>query len=219
MRARRDRHGPLYAAVLVLSIAATVALTRATTPGSAASHGQQAVEMVDGVPVGTERTPAGALAAADNFLAVASQSVEQSPRGFSAVVAQAYEPASRDGALAEARRLRAHDTSNMSNYAAGGAGIAVIAARRLDSYTSGSATVTSWLGGMVWGPHLTPRQTWSLVDTTLRWSKDRWLIVSCEADSTPAPVPALVYVDGANDRAPAFGRLAGMSAPFYGTGG
>jgi hypothetical protein len=32
-------------------------------------------------------------------------------------------------------------------------------------------------------------------------------------------VPAIVYVDAANDRSRAFGRLAGMTAPFYGTGG
>jgi hypothetical protein len=93
-----------------------------------------------------------------------------------------------------------------------------VAARRLDSYTRNSATVTSWLAGFVWGPHLPPRQSWNLVDTTLTWSSGRWLVVSSQTDPTPAPVPAIVYVEGRNDGAAAFSRLAGMSAPFYGSG-
>jgi hypothetical protein len=95
----------------------------------------------------------------------------------------------------------------------------VIAARRLDSYTPQQATVTTWLGGFVWGPHLSPRQSWNLVDTTLRWQTGRWLVVSSSTDPTPAPVPSVVYIDGSNDQSSAFGRLAGMTAPFYGTGG
>jgi hypothetical protein len=96
---------------------------------------------------------------------------------------------------------------------------AVIAARRLDSYTPQQAKVTSWLGGFVWGPHLTPRQTWNLIDTTLRWQQGRWLVLRSDTETTPAPVPSIVYVDGENNHAAAFARLAGMTAPFYGTGG
>jgi len=176
-----------------------------------------ALRLVDGVPVGVQDTPAGALAAADNYLAVASQSVEQDPQVFSALVAQDYAPQARPGTLAQAQQIRGSDTQNMANYRHGGRGIAVIAARRLDSYTPASATVTSWLGGFVWGPQLAPRQTWNLADTTMRWQAGRWLVVSSDTDTTPAPVPSIVYLDGPNDRAPAFGRLAGMTAPFYGT--
>ena len=178
-----------------------------------------AIELSHGVPVGVQDTRAGALAAADNYLALASQSVEQDPAAFAALVAQAYAPAVRDRTLAQAQQLRGADTQNMTNYQQGGHGIAVIAARRLDSYTPQAATVTSWLGGFVWGPDLSPRQSWNLVDTTLRWQAGRWLVVSSNTDPTPAPVPSVVYVNGANDRSPAFGRLAGMTAPFYGTGG
>ena len=184
-------------------------------PGSAPG----AIELSHGVPVGVEHTRAGALAAADNYLALASQSIEQDPAMFAALVAQAYAPEARSRTLAQAQQLRTGDTQNMTNYQQGGRGIAVIAARRLDSYTPASATVTTWLGGFVWGPSLSPRQSWNLVDTTLRWQAGRWLVVSSNTDPTPAPVPSIVYVDGSNDRAPAFGRLAGMTAPFYGTGG
>ncbi len=219
MRRLRDQRAPAYAAVVALSVAGTLLFTDEIATHGGSVGPQEAVAISGGIPVGTRRTPDGALAAADNYLAVASQSIEQTPRVFAALVAQTYEPAGRAGVLAEARRLRAGDTANMTNYAAGGEGVAVIAARRLDRYTPASATVTTWLGGFVWGPRYTPRQTWNLVDTTLAWKAGRWLIVSSKRDSTPAPVPALVYVDGTNDRSSAFGRLAGMSAPFYGAGG
>ena len=47
--------------------------------------------------------------------------------------------------------------------------VAVIGARRLDRYTPDRATVTTWLGGFVWGPGVAPRQSWNLVETTLAW--------------------------------------------------
>ena len=68
----------------------------------------------------------------------------------------------------------------------------------------------------MWGPHLQPRQTWNLVDTTLRWRGGRWLVAGSNVDSTPAPVPSVVYVNGTNDRSAAFSRLDGMTGPSYG---
>ncbi len=206
-----------------IAAASVVALLAAVHLGVARGGGSGAagvpVRLVGGVPVGVRDTPAGALAAGDNYVALASQSIEQDPAVFAALVAQAYAPQARGGALAEAQRVRAGDTQNMTNYREGGRGIAVIAARRLDSYTPQQATITSWLGGFVWGPHLAPRQTWNLIDTTLHWQTDRWLVVSSDTDATPAPVPSIVYVNGDNDQAAAFARLSGMTAPFYGTGG
>lgn len=178
-----------------------------------------AIELTDGIPVGIADTPAGALAASDNYLALSSQSIEQDPTAFAALVAQAYAPDVRARTLAQAQELRASDIQNMTNYRQGGRGIAVVAARRLDSYTPQLATVTTWLAGVVWGPNFPPRQSWNLVDTTLRWQASRWLVVSSDTDPTAAPVPSVVYLDGSNDEAPAFERLAGMSTPFYGTGG
>ncbi len=201
----------LVFALLVMGVLGSDEAGRGAMPG--------AIELSHGVPVGVQDTRDGALAAADNYLALASQSVEQDPAAFSALVAQAYAPSVRVRTLAQAQQLRGADAQNMTNYQQGGRGIAVIAARRLDTYTPQTATVTSWLGGFVWGPDLSPRQSWNLVDTTLRWQAGRWLVVSSDADPIPAPVPSVVYVSGANDRSPAFGRLTGMTAPFYGTGG
>ena len=204
----------LLALVLALLVAGVLGPGRA---GRRAVAG--AIELSHGVPVGVQDTRAGVLAAADNYLALASQSVEQDPAVFAALVAQAYVPAVRKSTLAQAQQLRGADTQNMTNYQQGGHGIAVIAARRLDTYTPQAATVTCWLGGFVWGPDLSPRQSWNLVDTTLRWQAGRWLVVSSDTEPTPAPVPSVVYISGADDQSPAFGRLAGMTAPFYGTGG
>jgi hypothetical protein len=177
-----------------------------------------AIALEGGVPVGVKRTPAGALAAADNYLADSAQTLEQDPTGFGELVAEVYAPNVRAQTLAAAQQLRLSDPAGMSNYNVGGRGLALVAARRLDHYTPSSATVTSWLGGFVWGPQLSPRQSWNLVDTTLVWRSGRWLVVSSQTDRTPAPVPAIVYVAGHSDSLAAFSALAGMTAPFYGSG-
>jgi hypothetical protein len=177
-----------------------------------------AIELRDRIPVGVQRSRAGALAAADNYLAESSQTLEQEPAAFARLVAQIYEPSARAQTLAQAQALRSADLSDMATYGEGGRGIAVVAARRLDSYSPNSATVTSWLAGFLWGPRVAARQSWNLVDTTLAWRFGRWLVVSCQVDAAPAPVPAIVYARGADDSAGAFARLAGMTAPFYGAG-
>jgi hypothetical protein len=177
-----------------------------------------AIELESGVPVGVKHTPDGALAAADNYLADSAQTLEQDPSAFGELVAKVYAPAQRAQALAAAQQLRLSDPTGMGNYGEGGRGLAVVAARRLDHYTPRSARVTSWLAGFVWGPHVSPRQSWNLVDTTLVWGSGHWLVVSSQTDATPAPVPAIVYVDGHNDGLAAFSELAGMTSPFYGSG-
>jgi hypothetical protein len=176
------------------------------------------IELDRGVPVGIEHSPGGALAAADNYLADSAQTLEQDPSAFAELVSKVYAPNARAQTLAAGEQLRLGDRAGMSNYSEGGRGLAVVAARRLDRYTASSATVTSWLVGFVWGPLISPRQSWNLVDTTLIWRSGRWLVVSSQTDPTPAPVPAIVYVDGHDDSLAAFSELAGMTAPFYGGG-
>jgi hypothetical protein len=207
-----------FAGLLALcALAAGVLIGRAT---SRARHGSSAaVVMVRGMPVGVQDTRAGALAAADNYVAIASQTVEQNPVEFAELVATVYAPAARTSTLAQAARARAADVADMRNYAQGGRAVAVIAARRLERYTPARASVTSWLGGFVWGPGLSPRQSWNLVDTSLTWQQGRWLVASMNTERTPAPVPSVVFVDGNNNQSGAFDAgLVGMSAPFYGAG-
>jgi len=211
------------ARIAVAGLLAVCALGAGVVIGRASSRGgggaPAAVVIVHGVAVGVQDTPAGALAAADNYLAIASQTVEQDPAVFTGFVDTVYAPASRPSTLAAATRVRDADIVDMRNYSQGGRAVAVIAARRLDRFTSARATVTSWLGGFVWGPGLSPRQSWNLVDTTLVWRRGRWLVLSTNTERTPAPVPSVVFVDRHNNQSAAFdARLAGMSAPFYGAG-
>jgi hypothetical protein len=210
---------PAIAAKALLVLFLLLLVVLAGGCGGSSSQPPRAVRLIGGVPVGVQDSPAGALAAADDYVALASQSVEQDPAAFAALIAQVYAPEIQARTLAEGRELRASDTQNMANYAAGGHGLALVGARRLDSYTPQAASVTTWLGGIVWGPRLAPRQTWNLIATRLRWQAGRWLVVSCRTERTPAPVPAIVYVTQGNDRSSAFARLGGMSAPLYGTDG
>ncbi len=219
MRTREVPRGSLLAGALALCALLVALLAAGAVDHGASSGASVAVKLVHGVPVGVQDTPAGALAASDNYVALAARSIEQNPGVFAALVAQAYLPAARERALAQARALRTADKQNIGNYAEGGRGLAVVAARRLDRFSPGTATVTSWLGGFVWGPRLAPRQTWDLVDTTLDWRDGRWLVASSQVQATPAPVPSIVYVQGSNNTSAAFARLAGMSAPVYGTAG
>ena len=207
-----------FAGLLALcALAAGVLIGRATSHADHASAA--AVVMVHGIAVGVQDTPAGALAAADNYVAIASQTVEQNPGEFAELVDAVYAPAARADTRSQAARVRVADVADLRNYAQGGRAVAVIAARRLDRYTPGRATVTSWLGGFVWGPRLSPRQSWNLVDTTLSWQQGRWLVAAMNTQRTPAPVPSVVFVDGQNNGSPAFdARLVGMTAPFYGAG-
>ena len=207
-----------FAGLLALcALAAGVLIGRATSHADHASSA--AVVIVHGIAVGMQDTPAGALAAADNYVAIASQTVEQDPGEFAELVDTVYAPAARTSTLAQAARVRAADLAGMRNYAQGGRAVAVIAARRLDRYTPARASVTSWLGGFVWGPGLSPRQSWNLVNTTLNWQHGRWLVSSMNTERTPAPVPSVVFVEGQNNSSAAFdARLVGMTAPFYGAG-
>jgi hypothetical protein len=207
-----------FAGLLALcALAAGVLIGRATSHADHASAA--AVAMIHGIAVGVQDTPAGALAAADNYVAIASQTVEQDPGEFAELVDTVYTSAARTSKLAQAARARVADVADLRNYAQGGRAVAVIAARRLERYTPVRASVTSWLGGFVWGPGLSPRQSWNLVNTTLSWHRGRWLVVSMNTERTPAPVPSVVFVDGQNNSSAAFdARLVGMTAPFYGAG-
>jgi hypothetical protein len=207
-----------FAGLLALcALAAGVLIGRAS--GHANHASPAAIVIVGGMAVGVQDTRAGALAAADNYVAIASQTVEQNPGEFAQLIDTVFTSAARSGTLAAAARVRAADVEDMRNYAQGGRAVAVIAARRLDRYTSARASVTSWLGGFVWGPRVSPRQSWNLVETTLTWQRGRWLVASMNTERTPAPVPSVVFVDGNNNQSSAFDAgLVGMSAPFYGAG-
>jgi hypothetical protein len=217
---RTPATGRLLALTAVLAAAALVcgfAAGRATS-GMGAVGSWGAVRTIAGVQVGVLHTRAGALAAADNYAAQAAETVVQDPERFARLVAQAYAPAARAGALAQAHQEQLSDAADVANYGQGGRTLALVAARRLDGYTGALAQVTTWLCGVSWGPQLAPRQAWTVLRTRLVWHVDRWQVSALDTLPVPAPSPAVVIVDGADDQTPVFtAGLVGMSEPIYGT--
>jgi hypothetical protein len=192
---------------------------------SAAGDGEvavvrSAVQTIDGVPVGVQRSPAGALAAADNYVARVTETIVQDPSAYARLVRAVWVPEGQAGALRDGGSTRQRSTAAVENYAAGGRGLSIIAARRLDTYDGARADVTIWTAGFNWGPRQRPGQRWFLTETTLRWDGQRWRIEKMEEAQRPAPAPARVgYDTAASLRAETFDReLRGMTAPTYGDG-
>lgn len=220
-----DRNWAIIAAVLVgIVIAAAIGWVagRSTAPDASAktqSGGtrQGAILMVEGVPVGVDRSRAGALAAADNYLAVTTETVVQDPSRFEALVRRVFIPAYRATALREGEDARASAQDAVANYDAGGRAVAIIAARRLESYGRDRAAVTTWRSGVIWGPSERPAARWFLTETALRWNGKQWWVEKIDDSRRPAPSPMLKYRDRESTRTSAFEReLRGMTAPSYG---
>ena len=96
--------------------------------------------------------------------------------------------------------------------------MALVAARRLDSYERDQAHVTTWTAGISWGPGRAAGQRWFLTEMTLRWSGDRWRVQRVDESERVAPTPGVVrYSDKAALRRAVFEReLDRMTAPTYG---
>jgi len=222
-----ERRWPLVVAAVVAAVViagAAWAAGRASAPDTPAARdeaptgGSAAVRTIDGVPVGVEQSRAGALAAADNYVATVSENVVKDPRLYETLVRRVFAPSEQDYALREGERARTLAPAAVSDYAEGGGAVALIGARRLDTYDGSRAQVTTWLGGVVWGPSRRPTQRWQLVETDLRWDGQRWLVERMRPAERSAPAPAVTKADdtSAYDRATFERELRGMTAPTYG---
>jgi hypothetical protein len=212
-------------AVLLISGAAWAA-GRASAPDTPVATDDQiaivppVVRTIDGVPVGIQRSRAGALAAADNYVARVTETIVQDPTVYARLVRAVWAPEGQARALREGESTRQRSTAAVENYAAGGRGLSIVAARRLDTYDGARAEVTIWTAGFNWGPLQRPGQRWFLTETTLRWDGQRWRVETMNEAERPAPAPARVgYDDAASLKAETFDReLRGMTAPTYGGG-
>ncbi|MGH2948427.1 MAG: hypothetical protein ACRDPC_19580 [Solirubrobacteraceae bacterium] len=222
-----ERRWPLVVAAVVAAVViagAAWAAGRASAPDTPAAGdeaptgGSAAVRTIDGVPVGVQQSRAGALAAADNYVAAVSENVVKDPRLYETLVRRVFAPNEQDYALREGERARTLAPAAVSDYAEGGGAVALIGARRLDTYDGSRAQVTTWLGGVVWGPSRRPTQRWQLVETDLRWDGQRWLVERMRPAERSAPAPAVTKADdtSAYDRATFERELRGMTAPTYG---
>jgi len=159
------RWGTIAAAIVGVIAAATIgwAAGRSSAPKGSAQiqdgkTGSGAIRLVAGVPVGVKHSRTGALAAADNYVARAAETIVQDPAAFTRLVRHAWQPAGQEKALADGRNSRKQASDAVANYAAGGRGLSVIAARKLETYDDTRATVLAWGAGFIWGPEKRPTE-------------------------------------------------------------
>jgi hypothetical protein len=200
---------------LALLFVAGFLLGRAVAPAPAPPD---VVNSIGGIPIGVDHSPAGALAAADNYVAVSYDSVERDPTRNARLIDTVYAAGIRASALSGAAAVRAQNPDAMSLWRHGGQNLSLVGARRLDYYGADAAQVTSWNADIFWGPGRAPKQAWVLTQTSLRWSGGRWLVTATSTLPTAGPVPALTpQASSANDSVAAFGSgLGGFTAPGYG---
>ena len=222
-----ERGGVMIAAVIAAAIivgAIGWALGRASAPESttdsrgAAATNPAAITTIGEIPVGVQHSRAGALAAADNYVVIASEEIVQDPRRYENLVRRVYVPGYQATALREGRQAREADPKSVAGYSAGWKTLGTIGARRLDSYSGAGAQVTTWIAGVTWGPARKPDQRWQLVETSLRWDGQRWLVRRINAAPRAAPAPTIVRFKNKSAFSGAtFDReLRGMAAPTYG---
>jgi len=220
-----ERRWPVIVAglvvILVVAVIAWVA-GRSSAPDATAQTqdgGAQpaAIKFVDGVPIGIQNSRAGVLAAADNYVSTATETAIQDPARYEQLVRRAYAADYRTTALRDARKVRDESPELVEAYKNGRQGVAVVAARRLDSFGGDRARVTTWRAGVVWSPRDKPFSQWFLTETRLRWVGERWLVERIDDAQRAAPAPPIRYQDRKALSTATFDReLRGMTAPIYG---
>jgi hypothetical protein len=205
------------ALVLVIAAAAAGLIAGGTADSSAVAGAP--IKEIEGVPVGVLHSRGGAVAAADDYVLVDQQTIEQDPTRLASLVRQNFAHPIQAEVLAQAQTARAQDPRGMALWASAGRSASLIGAHRLDAYDGRTAEVTSWVGTIYWGPGQPPKQAWDLARTWLRWAGGRWLVTSIRTRlPIPGPVPASTpQADAADDNAGVFDNaLAGFGA--LGTG-
>ena len=208
----RPALSPLRAAAIALILLGV--LSGAFAAGRSTVAGPQKpnpVQLEQGIAVGVVRTPAGALAAADNYVATGI-TASLDPPALRRFADTAIDPTLR------ARFIAASQAGGQRIGPPPGArALGLVIAHRLDSYGAGRAEVSTWGVGSYWDGGSAPAQYWALVDVSLQWGSGHWQVAALQ-ESLPGPVPALVGGPAAGRSAPVWDRwLSGMSAPLYGS--
>lgn len=205
------RRSPLWLAVMSLFLIGVLGGAFAAGRSTVAPSGvPNPVRLEHGIPVGTVESPAGALAAADNYVATGiSASLE--PDQLHGFASEVIDPGARSSFVSTSQSL-----TQAGGPPPGARVVGSVIAHRLDSYGSGTASVSEWAVGSYWDGGVVPTQYWSLVHLALRWNGDRWQVSSVR-ETVPGPVPAVVGGDRAGRSSGVWDQgLAGMTVPFYG---
>ena len=167
-------------------------------PGAAASSrpgpGPGPRQTVDGVPVGYERSRAGAVAAASQYGRVAASPLlfqearrRAAVRAMAAPEAAARLDAELAGEAATIRRLTGIGPD--AGEAAGTVVLPVLVGYRLDGYDSDRAQVAIWSTGILGLQGRYPaRSVWSTTVQTLRWVGGDWKLLSSDTSEGPVPL-------------------------------
>lgn len=173
------------------------------------------IRLEHGVPVGVLDTPAGAVSAADNYLAAEDDAL-LTPGVLRQLVDTDWTSAGRGVELAHPlpnAALRTTPQELGDTHLA-----AAVAASRLESFSGQNARVGVWHEVTTWSSSVPPTQHWLLDRVTLVWENGRWLIASrASAPDATTPVPAWTNGGPADRTSEAFDSvLAGMRVPYYG---
>jgi hypothetical protein len=199
-------------------------LAVAAIPGAGAAAGfatapvtahPNPIVLKQGVPVGVQGTPGGAVAAADNYVATEDRDL-LSVRQLRTLVEADWAPSARSVELAQPYPAAAL-TGKLATFA-GLHVVADVAADRLEAYAADSAQVDVWAEVTLWSPAIVPMQRWELDAVSLIWSHGQWLIASrSSSPDAQTPVPSWTSGGPGDRTSSAFdARLAGMSTPYYG---
>jgi len=201
-----------------LAIGAAVLVAGAFTAGLATrahtAH-PDPVRLDRGVPIGVLHTPDGAVAAADNYLA-AEDGALLSPDQLRQVIATDWTPRERQVELSQPLPTATLKTTPQQ---LGDTRLtAVVAANKLESFSSNRAQVGVWHELTTWSSTRPPAQHWMLDTVTLVWQDGRWLTTSrVTAPDADTPVPAWTNGGPSDRTSQAWDeQLAGMTAPYYG---
>jgi hypothetical protein len=205
------RRSSVVAVIAMLMAAGAFALGHTSTPRAGSPN---LIRLEHGVPVGVLDTRAGALAAADNYLASEDEAL-LSADGTRRVVDAIWAPADRAVEL-----VQPFPAAGLAGKPATFAGLkltAAVAADKLESYTPQTAQIAVWHEITIWSPTVAPTQRWTLDTVTLVWDSGRWLVAQrSPAPDSKTPVPSWTSGGPPDRTSRAFdARLAGMSAPYY----
>ena len=208
MRVRRLGAAAVLALACVACAAPRPAPSPATTAGPAPGPGPKAT--VAGVPVGFSHSPAGATAAATEYLiTTAEQLMDMDPASRADAIARMTTPAGDAALLAllghafeviDAARLRAGDGPMFAR--------ALPVAYRVDSYSASTADVRVWVCGVIVVTGVVgPTESWTTTHVRVRWQDGDWRLEAL--DSVDGPTPA---TDAAEPTTPA--ETLATLAPF-----
>lgn len=186
----------LVAGDLVAASARGPAGSRAATSAAASAGDPGPRSVADGVPVGYDHSPAGAVAAATSYLTTLSERLmAMDPPGRAAALARLLAPGAPGDLGAQLGQATA-SIDRARRAAAGGSGPVrafirnLPVAYRLRAYGPDRASVAVW-SDAVWviDGLATPGQAWATTTLELVWADGDWRLWSLASTDGPTPAP------------------------------